>query len=66
MEEHSSVQAEINSSLEVANNQAANAPEADIVANAQRLNGSGTGLQVSMLSKKSTVHDWTKYLGRLW
>lgn len=57
MKEHPSVQARIDSALEVANNQAANAPEVDIVANAQRLNGSGTGLQVSMLSKKLTVHD---------
>lgn len=57
MGEHPRVQAEFESSLEVANDQAANAPEADIVANAQRLNGSGTGLQVFMLSKKSTVYD---------
>lgn len=57
MKEHPSVQAEIDSALEVANNQAANAPEVDIVANAQRLNGSGTGLQVSMLSKILTVRD---------
>lgn len=57
MKEHPSVQARIDSALEVANNQAANAPEVDIVANAQRVNGSGTGLQVSMLSKKLTVHD---------
>lgn len=57
MEEHPSVQTEIDSALEVASNQAANAPEVDIVANAQRLNGIGTGLQVFMLSKKLTVRD---------
>lgn len=57
MGEHPRVQAEFESLPEVANDQAANAPEPDIVANAQRLNGSGTGLQVFMLSKKSTVYD---------
>lgn len=60
MEEHPRVPAEFGSLLGVANNQAAHAPEVDILANAQRSNGSGTGLQVSMLSKKSTVHDWTR------
>lgn len=57
MGEHPRVQAEFESLPEVANDQAANAPEADVVANTQRLNGSDTGLQVFMLSKKSTVYD---------
>lgn len=57
MGEHPRVQAKFESSLEVVNDQAANAPEADIVANAQRLNGSGTGLQVFIPSKKSIVYD---------
>lgn len=64
MEEDPKVQAESASLLVLTNDQDVDAPEADIVANAQRLNGSGTGLQVFKLPKKSAVHDST-YLGRL-